>query len=173
MLPDKPIYNTDVFLIFCLFLAIYIIGNARCTQEVRVGSTLVSTAIVNTSVVPTCFTCLDNTAMPAFRPSLFIASNMIPLNAEVTQTAHQLFVANFISLPLLRDGILNQFRCLASDGALLSRNVATLSELIIMSLLLHDPSIAYILYFHCFILSLPTSFLSTSQLRSNSSGVFR
>ena len=93
-----------------------------------------SIALLNTSVVPTCFTCLDMENMPAFRPSISIASNIIPLNADVKHVAHQLFVTDFGSIPLVMDGVLNHFQCIDSVGTLVSRNVSTLSELIIFIL---------------------------------------
>ena len=70
--------------------------------------------------------------MPVFRPTFFIYLNTIPLNADVTKMAHQLFVANFSSLPLLLDGAVNEFGCIDLFGNLVSRNVSTGSKLIII-----------------------------------------
>ena len=77
---------------------------------------------------------------PAFRPSFLIGLNMIPLNADVTLVAHQLFVNNFNSLPLLLDGMVNQIRCMDLIGILVSRSVTTLSKLNILLLVFCDPN---------------------------------
>ena len=108
-------------------------GNVECAEEVIIRSLFKSTAMVNTSIILTCFTCLDMANRPAFRPSFSIASSMIPLNDDVTQVAHQIFVSNFSSFPLLMDGVLNRFQCLDSVGASVSRNVSTLSKFINIS----------------------------------------
>ena len=110
-----------------------------------------SIAVVNTSIVPTCFSCLDVENRPAFMPSFFFASQIIPLNADVTQTANQIFVTNFNSFSLLLDGVLNIFRCVDSAGNLALRNVSTLSKLYHLCLW----SLGHILIFSFFSFSFP------------------
>ena len=68
-------------------------------------------ARVNTSIVPTCFTCLDNANMPVDVCDFSINLNPIILSADVTQIEHRLIVANFANFTLLRDGVSNFVEC--------------------------------------------------------------
>lgn len=107
-------------------------GNAQqCAKEILIGGNFSSgsAAVVNTTIVPTCFTC-PTSSTPANMPIFAISLDLIPLNSDVTQTAHQLIVTDFTGFPLLQDGVNNQFRCFdtAAAGTLYARSVTTLSK---------------------------------------------
>ena len=110
-------------------------GNARCNQEIKIGGTYITVAMVNTTILPTCFTCLNTSNMPAPSPTSFSVQTsskgqftLIPLNDDVTQIGHQLFVTNFTSVPQLMDGRANFFECIDFNSQRFLRTVTTLSK---------------------------------------------
>ena len=85
-------------------------------------------ARVNTSIVPTCFSCLDYANMPVDVDHFSINLDPIVLSADVTQLEHRLIVANFANFTLLRDGEGNDVECLNKYTDLYIRTVTTLSK---------------------------------------------
>ena len=85
-------------------------------------------ARVNTSIVPTCLSCLDDINMPVDVDYFSINRNPIVLSADVTQIEHRLIVANFANFKLLRDGHYNYVECVAKASILYVRTVTTLSK---------------------------------------------
>ena len=85
-------------------------------------------AMVNTSIVPTCFSCLNFAYMPVDVDYFSINVNPIVLSADVTQIEHRLIVANFANFTLLRDGTGNNVECLNEYADIYSRTVTTLSK---------------------------------------------
>ena len=85
-------------------------------------------ARVNTSIVPTCLSCLDHINMPVDVDDFSINRNQIVLSADVTQIEHRLIVANFANFTLLLDGDYNYVECVAKASILYARTVTTLSK---------------------------------------------
>ena len=93
------------------------------------GDATISTfALVNTTIASTCFACLNSKNLLTITPTFSINDVVIPLNTNVNQVQYILVVTNFSSLPLLLDGVDNQFECVDADGSYFSRTVTTISK---------------------------------------------
>ena len=104
-------------------------GNAECLQNVTIGGNLSSIpAMVNTTIVPTCFSCLDFNNLPVNSPMFMINGILVTFDIDVMVIGHQLIVENFTSLPLLLDGVINMFSCGSESSILFFSNVTTLSK---------------------------------------------
>ena len=104
-------------------------GNAECLQNVSIGGILLFIpAMVNTTIVPTCFSCLDFNNLPVESPIFMINGILVTLDIDVMIIGHQLIVENFTSLPLLLDGVINMFSCENGSSIPFFRNLTTLSK---------------------------------------------
>ena len=85
---------------------------------------------INTSIVPTCFTCLSfQDYIPSYWTGLD-TGRQVTLNDDVRQIGMQLIVSDFSNLqPPLLDGQINSMSCyLRSDFTIGQRNIFTLGK---------------------------------------------
>ena len=117
-------------------------GNAQCAIEVKIDFFETSIARLNTSIVPTCFSCEDEDGIPVLQPLFSIDQVGVSLNTNVTVVENQLIVTNFDSFfPPLRDGFHSYIECLGLVTFFVyTRIVSTLSkEIIVVPLCIKIP----------------------------------
>ena len=98
-----------------------------CKKTISIGNKASHSAIpVNTSVMPTCFECLDSSKRRILRPVFFVNSNKVILGWGVAFVNHKLLVSNVQQLGLM-DGEENIISC--GDGKKMGSSIVyTLSR---------------------------------------------
>ena len=99
-------------------------------QNIRIGwNYFYRHGMVNTSISPTCFSCLDLDNQPIRNvEEIRIGGSPVLPNSNITLVNHQLVVDNFDSLvPSMSDGVLNEISCV-TDREVIRRSVSTLSK---------------------------------------------
>lgn len=100
-----------------------------CVQDIPVlRNPMQMGTLVNTSVVPTCFTCMNMSDDGVTGADFLINRYLVNLNVNVTMTENKLIVSNFDSFPQLLDGVLNEVHCFNYEGYMQSTIVYTLSK---------------------------------------------
>ena len=106
--------------------------------------------MVNTTVVPTCFSCIDFSDMPADLED-FVNGALEPIDpadyANVMIVGHQLIVDNFTDLPFIMDGVINMIICVDSSLNLYQRIITTLSKERCVMMTLISPVLIFSLHF--------------------------
>ena len=85
--------------------------------------------MLNKTIVPTCFLCLQLNSNAATTPIQFSLNGIvISETAGIIIDGHQLTVTKFTDLQQLNDGVTNSFQCLDAASILFSRIVTTLGK---------------------------------------------
>ena len=85
--------------------------------------------MLNKTIVPTCFLCLQSNSNAATTPIQFSLNGIvITESAGIVIDGHLLIVNKFTDLQQLNDGVTNSFECLDAARTLFSRIVTTLGK---------------------------------------------
>ena len=107
--------------------------------------------MVNTTVVPTCFSCLDSSDNPVDLKNFETGAFPVTLNpadyANVTIVDHQLIVNNFTDLSFIMDGAANMIGCVDTSSTIYTRTVTTLSKERCVMMTLISPVLTFSLHF--------------------------